>query len=74
MEEGGAFRRSFEEEEEEEEEEEGLYLRIETRKEEFNQRCQEARPTRCRVEPARVSSPKVDLTCCGLDKTPTVLA
>ena len=34
-------------------------------------RSEEARPTRCRVEPARVSSPQVDLTLCGLDKTPT---
>jgi len=33
----------------------------------------EARPTRCRVEPARVSSPQVDRTRCGLDKTPTLL-
>ena len=29
-------------------------------------RSEEARPTRCRVEPARVSSPQVDLTHCGL--------
>ena len=42
--------------------------------EKFNQRPQEARPTRCRVEPARVSSPQVDLTRCGLGKTPTLLA
>ena len=41
--------------------------------EKFNQRPYEARPTRCRVEPARVSSPQVDLTRCGLDKTPTLL-
>ena len=41
--------------------------------EEFNHRSEEARPTRCRVEPARVSSPQVDLTRCGLDKTPTLL-
>ena len=36
-------------------------------------RSEEARPTRCRVEPARVSSPQVDLTLCGLDKTPILL-
>jgi len=41
--------------------------------EKFNRRSQEAHPTRCRVEPARVSSPQVDLTRYGLDKTPTLL-
>jgi len=34
---------------------------------EFNQRSYEARPTPCRVGPARVSSPQVDLMhSCGL--------
>jgi len=35
--------------------------------------CVTREQTRCRVEPARVSSPQVDLTRCGLDKTPTLL-
>ena len=48
-----------EREEEEEEEEEGLQSKI-----------YETRPTRYRVDPARVSSPQVDLTRCGVDKTP----
>jgi len=47
------------EREEEEEEEEGLQSKI-----------YETRQTRYRVDPARVSSPQVDLTRCGVDKTP----
>jgi hypothetical protein len=35
----------------------------------FNQRSKEVRPTHCRVGPAQVSSPQVNLTSCGLDKT-----
>jgi len=41
--------------------------------EKFNRRSQEAHPTHCRMEPARVSSPQVDLNRYGLDKTPTLL-
>ena len=51
------------------------FLRVNAarREEEEEERClinrsQEARPTRCRVELARVSSPQVDLTRCGSDK------
>jgi hypothetical protein len=40
--------------------------------EKFNRRSSEAHPTHCRVEPARVFSPQVDLTHYGLDKTPTL--
>ena len=41
--------------------------------EECTRRSEEAHPTHCRVEPARVSSPQVDLTRYVLDKTPTLL-
>jgi hypothetical protein len=42
--------------------------------EEGEEEERKARPPRRLVEPTRVSSPQVDLTRCGLNKTPTPLA
>ena len=38
------------------------------RRRKFNQSPEEVRPTRCRVDPARVSSPQVDQHRCGLSR------